>query len=93
MMDIDYKLPLNLGNPREFTISELANLVLKLTNSKSKIENLPLPEDDPKQRQPDISKVKKMISWQPQVPLEEGLKKTIEYFRESLPAGQAGIKE
>ena len=83
-MDIDYNLPLNLGNPREFTISELANLVLKLTGSKSKIEYLPLPEDDPKQRQPDIRKVKKMIGWQLQVPLEEGLKKTIEYFRERI---------
>ena len=84
MMDIDYKLPLNLGNPKEFTISELANLVLKLTGSKSKIENLPLPEDDPKQRQPDISKVKKMLGWQPKVPLEGGLEKTIEYFKERI---------
>lgn len=84
MMDIDYKLPLNLGNPKEFTISELANLVLKLTDSKSKIENLPLPEDDPKQRQPNISKVKEMTGWQPKVSLEEGLKKTIEYFKERI---------
>ncbi len=84
MMGIDYKLPLNLGNPREFKISELASLVLKETGSKSKIENLPLPEDDPKQRQPDISKVKKMIGWQPKVSLEEGLKKTIEYFKEKI---------
>ncbi len=84
MMDIDYKLPLNLGNPKEFTISELANLVLKLTDSKSKIENLPLPEDDPKQRQPNISKVKEMAGWQPKVFLEEGLKKTIEYFKERI---------
>ena len=84
MMGIDYKLPLNLGNPREFKISELANLVLKATGSKSKIENLPLPEDDPRQRQPDISKVKKMIGWQPKISLEEGLKKTIEYFKEKI---------
>ena len=84
MMGVDYKLPLNLGNPKEFTISELANLVLKLTGSKSKIENLPLPEDDPKQRQPDISKVKKMLGWQPKVPLEGGLEKTIEYFKERI---------
>ena len=84
MMSIGYKLPLNLGNPREFKISELANLVLKLTNSKVKIEHLTLPEDDPKQRQPDISKVKKMIGWQPKVPLKEGLEKTIEYFRERI---------
>jgi len=84
MMDIDYKLPLNLGNPREFTVNELANLVLKLTGSKSKVEYLPLPEDDPKQRKPDISKVKKMIGWQPKISLEEGLKKTIEYFKKRI---------
>ena len=84
MMSIDYKLPLNLGNPVEFTVSELANLVLKLTNSKSIIKYLPLPEDDPKQRQPDISKVKKMLGWQPLITLEEGLKKTIEYFKKTI---------
>lgn len=84
IMSIDYKLPLNLGNPVEFKVSELADLVLKLTNSKSKIEYLPLPEDDPKQRQPDISKVKKMLGWQPKVPLQEGLKKTIEYFKDRI---------
>ena len=84
MMDGDYKLPLNLGNSVEFTIIELANLVLKLTNSKSKIEYLSLPEDDPKQRKPDISKVKKMLNWQPSISLEEGLKKTIEYFKERI---------
>ena len=84
MMNIDYELPLNLGNPVEFTVIELANLVLKITNSKSKIEHLPLPEDDPKQRRPDISKVKKMLGWQPSISLEEGLKKTIEYFKDRL---------
>ncbi len=84
MMSIDYKLPLNLGNPVEFTVSELANLVLKLTNSRSTIKHFPLPEDDPKQRQPDISKVRKMLGWQPLISLEEGLKKTIEYFKDRL---------
>jgi len=84
MMNIDYKLPLNLGNPKEFTINELANLVLKLIGSKSKIEKLPLPEDDPKQRQPNIDKVKRMIGWQPRVTLEEGLEKTIEYFKNCI---------
>jgi len=84
MMNIDYKLPLNLGNPNEFTINQLANLVLKLTDSKSKIKNSPLPEDDPKQRQPNISKIKEMIGWQPKVSLEEGLKKTIEYFKKRI---------
>lgn len=81
IMNIDYKMPINLGNPREFTIIELAKSVLKLTGSKSKIEFLPLPEDDPKQRKPDITKAKKMLSWKPEVSLEEGLKKTIEYFK------------
>ena len=84
MMKIDYKLPVNLGNPAEFKIIELANLVLKLTGSKSKIKYFPLPEDDPKQRQPDISKAKKMLGWKPKISLEEGLKKTIEYFKEKL---------
>lgn len=81
MMGTDYKLPLNLGSPSEFKIIELANLVLKSTNSKSKIEFLPLPEDDPKQRKPDISKVKKILNWQPKISLEEGLRKTIEFFK------------
>ena len=85
MMDIDYKLPLNLGNPVEFLkISELADLVLKLTNSKSKIVYMSLPEDDPKQRQPDISKAKKMLGWQPKVSLEHGLRETIEYFKKRI---------
>ena len=84
MMSVDYKFPLNLGNPSEFTIIELANLVLKLTNSKSTIEYQPLPEDDPKQRKPDISKVKEMINWQPEINLEQGLERTIEYFANKL---------
>lgn len=84
LMEVDYKKPLNLGNPFEFTIIELADLVLKLTNSSSKIKNLPLPEDDPKQRNPDISKAHKLLDWQPVISLEEGLKRTIEYFRNIL---------
>ncbi len=73
--------PLNLGNPNEFTILELAKLVIKFTNSKSKVISNPLPGDDPKQRQPDISKAKKLLKWQPKVELEEGLKRTIEWFK------------
>ena len=74
--------PVNIGNPVEFTMLELAEMVIKLTNSKSKITYLPLPNDDPKQRQPDISLAKeKLENWQPKIPLEEGLKKTIEYFK------------
>ena len=72
--------PINLGNPNEFTMKELAEKVLQLTNSKSQIIYKPLPQDDPRQRQPEISMAKKILSWEPKVQLEEGLKKTIEYF-------------
>jgi UDP-glucuronate decarboxylase len=73
--------PVNIGNPGEFTMIELAKLVIELTGSKSKIVHLPRPADDPSQRRPDISLAKKMLSWEPKVPLREGLAKTIEYFR------------
>ena len=73
--------PVNVGNPNEFTILELAEKVLMLTGSKSKLIFMPLPEDDPLQRQPDISLAKKELGWKPEIQLEEGLKKTIEYFR------------
>jgi UDP-glucuronate decarboxylase len=76
--------PLNLGNPVEFTIRELAEKVLALTGSKSRIERKPLPQDDPRQRQPDIGQAKSKLGWQPQVPLEDGLKETVRYFRELL---------
>jgi UDP-glucuronate decarboxylase len=73
--------PVNLGNPGEFTMLELAEQVLALTKSKSKIIRQPLPADDPKQRQPDITLAKKVLKWTPKVPLTEGLKKTIAYFK------------
>ncbi|MDD5097365.1 MAG: SDR family oxidoreductase [Candidatus Omnitrophica bacterium] len=73
--------PVNLGNPHEFTIRQLAKLVLELTGSKSKLVLKPLPQDDPKQRQPDITKAKKLLGWQPVISLEEGLKKTISWFK------------
>jgi len=77
--------PVNLGNPEEYTILELAEKIIKLTNSKSKIVFMPLPEDDPVKRKPDISLAMKILNnWQPKVPLEEGLLKTIEYFRKKL---------
>jgi UDP-glucuronate decarboxylase len=81
MEQTEYALPINIGNPGEFTILELAEKVIELTGSKSKIIKEPLPQDDPKQRKPDISKAKKFLNWEPSVNLEDGLKKTIEYFR------------
>jgi UDP-glucuronate decarboxylase len=72
--------PVNLGNPNEFTILRLAEIVINLTNSSSKIVNMPLPPDDPAQRQPNIDLAKKELDWTPKIPLEEGLKKTIDYF-------------
>lgn len=73
--------PINLGNPHEVTVRELAETILSLTGSKSKIEYQPLPTDDPVRRCPDISLAKKMLDWTPKVPLDEGLKRTIDYFR------------
>jgi UDP-glucuronate decarboxylase len=73
--------PMNLGNPGEFTMHQLAELTLKLVGGKSKIIYKPLPADDPKQRQPDIALARKVLKWEPTVPLEEGLKRTIEYFK------------
>jgi len=83
MMDspAEFTGPVNLGNPGEFSISELANLVIKLTGSSSELVFKPLPSDDPMQRQPDISLAKEKLDWEPTVNLEEGLKKTIAYFR------------
>ncbi|MDR0931712.1 MAG: SDR family oxidoreductase [Victivallales bacterium] len=72
--------PINIGNPTEFTILELAELTISLTNSKSKIIKAPLPSDDPKQRRPDINKAKKILKWQATTPLRDGLAKTIDYF-------------
>ena len=76
--------PVNLGNPVEFTIRSLAEMVIEMTGSKSKIVYLPLPQDDPKQRKPDISLAKKELNWAPKVNLETGLAKTIEYFSKTL---------
>jgi dTDP-glucose 4,6-dehydratase len=72
--------PINLGNPKELKVSDFADVILKLTGSRSKISYKPLPQDDPKQRRPDISKAKKELGWAPEVDLEEGLRKTIEWF-------------
>ena len=72
--------PINLGNPVEFTMIELAEAVLKLTSSSSRLVHMPLPSDDPKQRQPDIACARAELGWEPKVPLREGLAKTIDYF-------------
>ena len=77
-------LPINIGNPHEFTILQFAELVTKLTGSASPIEFQPLPQDDPQQRQPDITKARTRLGWEPAVQLEEGLLKTLEYFRSKL---------
>jgi UDP-glucuronate decarboxylase len=76
--------PINLGNPREFTVLELAEAVIRLTASPSRIEFHPLPVDDPKQRQPDISRAKELLGWEPRWPLDSGLERTITYFKQLL---------
>jgi UDP-glucuronate decarboxylase len=79
--------PVNLGNPDEFTVRELAEKVIALTGSRSRIESLPLPADDPKQRKPDIELARKTLDWEPKVELDEGLRRTIEYFDRLLASG------
>jgi dTDP-glucose 4,6-dehydratase len=77
-------LPVNIGNSNELTVKKIAEIIIKLTGSKSKIIYMPLPEDDPKRRRPDIKKAKKILKWQPKINLEEGLLKTIKYFKEYI---------
>jgi UDP-glucuronate decarboxylase len=86
LMGTDHEItgPINLGNPGEFTIRELAEMVLRMTNSGSKLVREPLPEDDPMQRQPDISQAREKLGWEPKIPLEEGLARTIDFFRYRL---------
>ena len=81
LLEIEHHLPVNVGNPHEMTVLEFAKKIIGLTGSKSSIVYKPLPEDDPQVRQPDITKAKKILGWEPKVQLEEGLLKTIEYFR------------
>ena len=78
--------PINLGNPVEFTMLQLAELAIELTGSKSKLTFLPLPQDDPRQRKPDIGLALRHLDWQPEVPLRNGLEKTIAYFERLLAA-------
>lgn len=91
LMETDDKVtgPVNLGNPHEFTIRELAEKTVAITGSRSKLEFLPLPTDDPKQRKPDISRAKALLKWTPKIELDEGLKKTVTYFEGLLSEGLA----
>ena len=82
--DANTQGPMNLGNPKEFTMLQLAELIIELTGSKSKIEYKPLPSDDPKQRKPDISKAQKELNWQPMIELREGIEASIPYFSAAL---------
>jgi dTDP-glucose 4,6-dehydratase len=78
--------PVNIGNPREMTIKAIAETIIRMTGSKSRLVHGPLPEDDPKVRQPDITRARTLLGWEPKVPLQEGLVKTIEYFRTKIAA-------
>src|SRR6266704_3313249 len=80
----DEHLPVNIGNPKEFTILECAQLVLKVTGSKSRIRYEPLPQDDPKQRRPDITKARQLLEWDPKIDLESGLRRSLEYFKKAV---------
>ena len=84
LMLSDVNDPVNIGNPREMTLKELAEIIVRMTGSRSRLVYRPLPEDDPKVRQPDITKARTLLGWEPKVPLEEGLIKTLEYFRTKL---------
>jgi len=81
LMMSDYDMPVNIGNPTEMTMLQFAEAIIKATGARSKIVHKPLPQDDPKQRKPDITKAKKILKWEPKVPLAEGMKATIEYFK------------
>jgi dTDP-glucose 4,6-dehydratase len=81
LMMSDYRLPVNIGNPCEMTMLQFAKTIIQATGARSKIVFKPLPQDDPKQRRPDITKARKLLGWSPQVSLEEGLIQTIAYFR------------
>jgi dTDP-glucose 4,6-dehydratase len=83
LVQSDERYPVNLGNPDEMTILEFAERIRRLTGSKSKVVHEPLPQDDPKQRKPDIEKARRLLGWEPRVPLEEGLQQTVEYFRQA----------
>jgi dTDP-glucose 4,6-dehydratase len=87
LLDSNANDPVNIGNPHEMTIEDIARTIIRLTGSKSRIVYRPLPEDDPKVRQPDITRARTLLKWEPKVGLEEGLTKTLEYFRRKVAAG------
>jgi dTDP-glucose 4,6-dehydratase len=87
----DEHLPVNIGNPKEFTILECAQLVLKVTGSKSKLCYEPIPQDDPKQRRPDITKARQLLGWEPKIDLETGLRLSLDYFRKAV-ADEVAVK-
>lgn len=84
LMDVPYHQPINIGNPVEMTILEFARLILRLTGSRSEIVYRPLPQDDPRTRRPDISRAREVLGWEPRVPVEEGIRKTIDWYRSLL---------
>ena len=84
LMDSNTNEPVNIGNPHEVTIEEIARTIIKLVGSKSQIVRRPLPVDDPKQRRPDITRAQTLLGWEPKVGLEEGLLKTVEYFKKKI---------
>ena len=84
LMESNVNDPVNIGNPQEMTIEDIARMIIKLTGSKSKLVYKPLPEDDPKVRQPDITRARTLLGWEPKVGLEEGLTKTLAYFRQKV---------
>ncbi len=90
LMESDVHDPVNIGNPHEMTIEEIAKAIIRISNSKSRIVYRPLPEDDPKVRRPDITRARTLLGWEPKVPLEEGLLKTLDYFKTRLRHGSGG---
>jgi dTDP-glucose 4,6-dehydratase len=84
LMDSDVNDPVNIGNPHEMTIEGIARTIIQMTGSKSRVIYQPLPEDDPKVRQPDITRARTLLKWEPQVTLEQGLVKTIDYFKKKM---------
>jgi UDP-glucuronate decarboxylase len=88
----DIHLPVNIGNPGEFTMNELASEVGKCVWREIKIKYLPLPQDDPKQRKPNIDRARKLLGWEPKVPLTDGLKRTVEYFRSVIETTSAAVQ-